>query len=115
MDDTAAASGTAGRPIRLLLVDDHQMVLDGLRAMLRPHAGEVEVVTATTDPSEARRLVVDSQLDVALVDVRMRSTSGLELCEELLRLAPGVKVVLLTVYDDESISSRDCVPALLAT
>jgi len=101
MDDTTGASPTPGPPIRLLLVDDHQMVLDGLRAMLRPHAGEVEVVAATTDPTEARRLVVDSRPDVALVDVRMRSTSGLELCAELLRAAPNVKVVLLTVYDDE--------------
>lgn len=95
MDDATAA------PMRLLLVDDHQMVLDGLRAMLRPHAGEVEVVAATTDPDEARRLIVEHTPDVALVDVRMRGTSGLELCGELLRLAPGTKVVLLTVYDDE--------------
>ena len=101
MDDDAVVAAHAGEPIRLLLVDDHQMVLDGLRAMLRPHAADVEVVAATTDPAEARRLVVDSRPDVALIDVRMRSMSGLELCAELLRLAPDVKVVLLTVYDDE--------------
>ncbi len=101
MDDDAVVAAHAGEPIRLLLVDDHQMVLDGLRAMLRPHAPDIEVVAATTDPAEARRLVVDSRPDVALIDVRMRSMSGLELCAELLRLAPEVKVVLLTVYDDE--------------
>ncbi len=100
MDDAIAGSATA-EPIRLLLVDDHQMVLDGLRAMLRPYAGEALVVAATTDPAEARRLVIDAEPDVALVDVRMRTISGLELCAELSRLAPGVKVVLLTVYDDE--------------
>lgn len=99
--DTDGQSDAAEPPIRLLLVDDHQMVLDGLRAMLRPHAGEVEVVAATTDPAEARRLVVDAAPDVALVDVRMKSASGLELGSELLGLAPSVKVVLLTVYDDE--------------
>jgi DNA-binding NarL/FixJ family response regulator len=101
VDDDAVVAAHAGEPIRLLLVDDHQMVLDGLRAMLRPHAADVEVVAATTDPAEARRLVVDSRPDVALIDIRMRSMSGLELCAELLRLAPEVKVVLLTVYDDE--------------
>ncbi|MEX2658662.1 MAG: response regulator transcription factor [Acidimicrobiales bacterium] len=88
-------------PIRILLVDDHQIVLDGLRAMLRPHAAEVEVVAGTTDPTEAARLVVDLAPAVALVDVRMKGVSGLELCEQLLRLAPATKVVLLTVYDDE--------------
>jgi len=101
VDDASAAGATAGAPIRLLLVDDHQMVLDGLRAMLRPHADEALVVAATTDPAEARRLVIDAGPDVALVDVRMRTTSGLELCAELSRLAPSVRVVLLTVYDDE--------------
>jgi DNA-binding NarL/FixJ family response regulator len=88
-------------PIRLLLVDDHQMVLDGLAAMLRPHAAAAVVVAATTDPDEARRLAVDASPDIALVDVRMRPSSGLELCEELTRVVPTLKVVLLTVYDDE--------------
>lgn len=98
MDDAAPDDGA---PIRILLVDDHQMVLDGLRSMLRPHAAEVEVVATTTDPAEARRLVLDLAPDIALVDVRMQSQSGLELCEELRRIAPDTKVVLLTVYDDE--------------
>ncbi len=93
--------GEPASPIRVLLVDDHQIVLDGLRSMLRPHASEVDVVAATTDPDEARRLVVEHTPDVALVDVRMRTISGLELCEELLRVSPATKVVLLTVYDDE--------------
>jgi DNA-binding NarL/FixJ family response regulator len=88
-------------PIRLLLVDDHRMVLDGLTAMLRPHAELAMVVASTTEPAEARRLAVDAEPDIALLDVRMKATSGLDLCEELLRVAPGLKVVLLTVYDDE--------------
>lgn len=100
VDDETQATG-APSPIRVVLVDDHQIVLDGLRAMLGPRATEVEVVASTTDPTEARRLVVELAPDVALVDVRMATTSGLELCAELLQLAPGTKVVLLTVYDDE--------------
>jgi DNA-binding NarL/FixJ family response regulator len=87
--------------IRLLLVDDHQMVLDGLHAMLRPHSSDVEVVASTTDPDQARLLVIDTAPHIVLVDVRMRTMGGLELCEEILRIAPAVKVVLLTVYDDE--------------
>ena len=101
MVDEPAEPATRSGPIRLLLVDDHQMVLDGLRAMLRPHSDAAEVVGSTTDPAEARRLAVDLAPDVALVDVRMRGTSGLELCSELQRVAPDIKVVLLTVYDDE--------------
>lgn len=88
-------------PIRLLLVDDHQMVVDGLVAMLRPYAEHVVVAASTTDPREACRLAMGTAPDVALVDVRMRDLGGLELCAELGRVAPATKVVLLTVYDDE--------------
>ena len=74
--------------IRILAVDDHQIVLDGLSAMLRPFADEAVIVAATTDPAEARRLAADLRPDVVLVDVRMRSMSGLELCEHLRRDDP---------------------------
>jgi DNA-binding NarL/FixJ family response regulator len=88
-------------PIRVVLVDDHQMVLDGLSSMLRPFSDQVEVVGKTTEPSEVVALIRATSPDVALVDVRMRSSSGFELCTELLEASPVVKVVLLTVYDDE--------------
>lgn len=91
----------AHRAIRVLVVDDHQMVIEGLTAMLRPHSHDVEVVAATTDPKEARPLAAELVPDVALVDVRMRSTSGFELCVELVRSVPGLKVVILSVYEDE--------------
>lgn len=89
------------RPIRLLLVDDHEMVLQGLSAMLRSHADQIEVVGTTTDPGAGRRLAVELAPDIALVDVRMRSASGFELCAELGRTVPGLKVVILSVYEDE--------------
>jgi DNA-binding NarL/FixJ family response regulator len=97
-EETQAASRP---PTRLLLVDDHQMVLDGLTAMLRPHADAVRIVGATTEPDDARRLAVELEPDIALLDIRMRAVTGFELCEQLLRILPELKVVLLTVYDDE--------------
>lgn len=77
------------------------MVLDGLKAMLAGRSDEAVVVGATTDPAEAHRLVVDTHPDVALLDLRMRSTTGIELCTTLRDIDPDLKVVLLTVYDDE--------------
>src|ERR687891_2126916 len=88
-------------PIRVVLVDDHQMVLDGLAAMLRPHADAVELVGAVTDPAAAPGMVRDLEPDVCLLDVRLRGASGFDVCTEVLRLAPATKVVFLTVYDDE--------------
>ncbi|MGH8999294.1 MAG: response regulator, partial [Acidimicrobiia bacterium] len=88
-------------PIRVVLVDDHQIVLDGLAARLRPHAELVVIVGATTDAAAAPRLVRDIEPDVCLLDVRLRSASGFDACSEILRVAPACKVVFLTVYDDE--------------
>jgi DNA-binding NarL/FixJ family response regulator len=88
-------------PMRLVLVDDHQMVLDGLKAMLRPYAGQVEVAGEASDPGEAVSLVARLQPDAVLLDVRLRGASGLDLCRDLLAAHPACKVVFLTVYDDE--------------
>ncbi len=85
----------------LVIVDDHQMVLDGLRAMLRPYAGQVEIVGESSDPKNVTALVTELDPDTVLLDVRLRGASGLDLCSEIRRAKPGCKVVFLTVYDDE--------------
>jgi DNA-binding NarL/FixJ family response regulator len=97
----AAEHGGAVAPIRAVLVDDHQMVLDGLAAMLRAHAHRVEIVGQVTEAAEAPDLVNEVHPDVVLVDVRLRGASGLDLCRELLARFPHVRVVFLTVYEDE--------------
>ncbi|HEX2041530.1 MAG TPA: response regulator transcription factor [Acidimicrobiales bacterium] len=91
----------SAEPVRLLLVDDHQVVLEGLGSMLASQSGRVTIVGATTDPAEALELAVERAADVVLLDVRLRGASGLDLCEALIRRRPGVKVVFFTVYDDE--------------
>jgi DNA-binding NarL/FixJ family response regulator len=87
-------------PVRLLLVDDHQVVLEGLASMLASQSDRVVIAAATTDAEEALRLAADRQPDVVLLDVRLRGASGLDLCAELVRRHPGIKVVFFTVYDD---------------
>ncbi len=97
-----AEPATGGRgPIRVVLVDDHQMILDGLRSMLAPHTDRLVLVLATTDVHEALRHVCEDPPDVALVDVRMKAMFGLDLCARLIEAAPTVRVVMLTVHDDE--------------
>jgi DNA-binding NarL/FixJ family response regulator len=89
------------RPLRLVIIDDHQMVLDGLTAMLRPYREQVEIAGESSDAREAAQLVAEQKPDAVLLDVRLRGTSGLDLCTEILARVPGCKVVFLTVYDDE--------------
>ncbi|MCB2175925.1 MAG: response regulator transcription factor [Actinomycetales bacterium] len=89
------------RPLRLVLVDDHEMVLHGLLAMLAHFASDVEVVATATSLERARREIATAQPDIVLSDVRLGRDSGLDLVRELARTQPDVKVVMLTVYDDE--------------
>ncbi len=93
--------GMTGPPMRLVIVDDHQMVLDGLKAMLGPYREQVQVVGEASDPGEAVHLVTSLDPDAVLLDVRLRGASGLDLCGDILAARPACKVVFLTVYDDE--------------
>jgi DNA-binding NarL/FixJ family response regulator len=96
-----APEATRTAPIRLLLVDDHQVVLEGLVSMLASERHRVTVVGATTEPADALRLTASLDPDIVLLDVRLKGASGLDLCQELTRRHEGIKIVFFTVYDDE--------------
>jgi DNA-binding NarL/FixJ family response regulator len=85
----------------LLTVDDHQMVHDGLRAMLESYRDQVEIVAEARDSEGAVRAVLEHRPDLALLDVRLRGESGLDVCARVLRAEPSCRVVFMTVYDDE--------------
>lgn len=88
-------------PLRVVVVDDHQMVLDGLRAMLAAYSERVEIVGEATEPELAIKIITGQEPDITLLDVRLRGSSGLDLCAEIRKRQPACKVVFLTVYDDE--------------
>jgi DNA-binding NarL/FixJ family response regulator len=88
-------------PLRIVLVDDHEMVLHGLGAMLGHFPDEVVVVGQATTAETAFQLVGELRPDVVLCDVRIGRGSGLDLCLQITTQRPDTKVVLLTVYDDE--------------
>ena len=88
-------------PLRVVIIDDHQMVLDGLKAMLDPYARQVAIVGESSDPQDALRVVSEAAPDAVLLDIRLRGSSGLDLCCDILAAQPACKVVFLTVYDDE--------------
>lgn len=94
-------SDASPTPLRVVLVDDHEMVLHGLGAMLGHFPEEVSVVGQATTGETALRLVGELRPDVVLCDVRIGEGSGLDLCREITTQHQDTKVVLLTVYDDE--------------
>jgi DNA-binding NarL/FixJ family response regulator len=93
----SAATG----PVRLVLVDDHEMVIEGLKAMLAGFSSRVRVVGQAVGVEQAVSVVDSLDPDVVLCDVRMQGSSGLDLCLALRQRDPNRKVVMLSVYDDE--------------
>ncbi|CDO09800.1 DNA-binding response regulator [Mycolicibacterium cosmeticum] len=88
-------------PLRLVLVDDHEMVIEGLKAMLAAFGDRVQVVGQAVGTDRALAVVDDLDPDIVLCDVRMQGSSGLDLCLQLRARDPNRKVVMLSVYDDE--------------
>ena len=88
-------------PLRLVLVDDHEMVIEGLKAMLTTFDDRVQVVGQAIGAEQAVEVVTALHPDIVLCDVRMQGSSGLDLCLKLRELDPDRKVVMLSVYDDE--------------
>ncbi|HZC39568.1 MAG TPA: response regulator transcription factor [Streptosporangiaceae bacterium] len=93
--------GNHAGPLRLVIIDDHQMVIDGLKAMLQGYRDQAAIVGECSESRQAVQLVTELKPDAVLLDIRLRGASGLDLCRELLAASPDTKVVFLTVYDDE--------------
>ena len=87
-------------PIRILLVEDHTLVRAGLRALIDNMPG-IEVVGEAANGHEALRRVRDLLPDVVLMDLRMPELDGLETMPRIRAEYPSIRVLLLTVHDDE--------------
>ena len=90
---------------RILLVDDHPMVLAGLRALLAPLPG-LEVVATAATAAEAYVAVAAHQPDVVLLDINLPDQSGLDVCRRLVDEYPTLKILALTTLNEKSYVTR---------
>ncbi len=90
-------------PIRILVVDDHHVVRQGLIALLKT-VPEISVVAEGSDGEQAVELFRKHSPDVTIMDLRMPKKSGVEAITEIRREVPGARVIVLTTFDgDEDI------------
>jgi two-component system, NarL family, response regulator DevR len=90
---------------RILLVDDHEVVRLGLKALLERHP-DFEVIGEAGSAREALEQVANLQPSVVVMDIRLPGTSGIEACEEIVQRFPDTKVIMLTSYaEDEMLFS----------
>lgn len=105
--DYAAVWSVAGRmsvmPIRVFLLDDHELVREGIRNLLESD-DDIEVVGEAATAEEATHRIPLARPDVAILDVRLGQGDGIEVCREVRSVVPGLACLMLTSYaDDEAL------------
>lgn len=88
--------------MRIVLVDDHEVVRLGIKALLEQNA-QFEVVGEANNAKEAVEITGKVRPDIVLMDIRLPGASGIEACEEIVQLYPEVKVVMLTSYAEDDL------------
>lgn len=88
--------------LRIILVDDHEIVRLGLKTLLSRYA-QFEVVAEASDAQEAMEQVQRHMPDVVVMDIRLPGKNGVEATQEITSLFPDIKVIMLTSYADEDI------------
>ena len=92
-------------PIRLLIVDDHEVVRLGLRTLLEEEM-DLEIVAEAGNAEEALAMVARYQPAVVVLDVRLPGRSGLEACKDIRQRYPQVQVVMLTSFANDEFITR---------
>jgi DNA-binding NarL/FixJ family response regulator len=87
------------KPVRLVLVDDHKVVRQGLRFILDPDP-RFEVVGEAGSGEEALRLLSQQEADVVILDLHLPDALGAEICRRIVQLHPKVVVLILTAFVD---------------
>lgn len=85
--------------IKLLIVDDHPMIREGLVAMLGPYK-DLDIIGCCSNAQEALEFITTTVPDVILMDIKMQNMNGIEATREITALVPGIKIIMLTIYED---------------
>ena len=94
----------------ILLVDDHEVVRLGLKALLE-HSDQFQVVAEAGTAKQAIEMVEKYHPDVVLMDIRLPGASGIDACQEITERWPDVRVVMLTSYAEDEMLFSNGVPS----
>ncbi len=93
------------RKIRLVLVDDHQLMLDGLKSLLGEQE-DFDILGGAASAEEALKQLRNKSVDVLLADIHLPGMSGIELAAKVTSDFPDVKVLALTMHNESSLINR---------
>jgi len=92
-------------PIKVLIADDHQVIIDGMTSIVNGEAN-LEVVATVKNGQEVLDYLEENDVDVALLDINMPILNGVQTCKRLKKLHPEVKVIALSMYPTDSYVRR---------
>lgn len=93
--------GKLDKKIKLVIIDDHQLFREGVKRILAMES-DFEIVAEGEDGSQAAQLAAEYEPDVILMDINMPEVNGVEATKELIEKFPDVKVLILSIHDDET-------------
>lgn len=88
--------------MRIVLVDDHEVVRIGLRTLLSRHPG-IEVVGEAANAADAVEVTRQLRPDIVLMDIRLPGRSGIDACREVVAICPDCRVIMLTSYAEDEL------------
>ncbi len=89
-------------PLRLLLVDDHEVVRLGMKALLERHPNIVVIAEASTEDEAIQKTLAHSP-DIVLMDIRLAGGSGIDACQRIIERRPETKIIMLTSYAEDEL------------
>jgi two-component system response regulator DevR len=91
---------TSRQPIRILIVDDHPVVRQGLRSLLSNHP-DLQIIAEAGHAQQAFAAVKQENPDIVLLDIRLPGMTGIEVARQMRREYPHIRIIMLTSYDDD--------------
>lgn len=91
--------------MKVLVVDDHQLMVEGLKSLLEVEE-DIASVAGANSMNEALDFLKNNTIDIILMDINMPGNSGIEATEKIKKIYPAIKVIALTMHDDISIITK---------
>lgn len=85
--------------INLLIIDDHQLIIDGIKGLLQDE-NDIDLIMEANNLAQAIEVINNNFINVALVDISMPENSGIEVTRKLKEISPETKILALTMHED---------------
>lgn len=96
---------TDGQDVKILVVDDHAVVREGVARILA-ETGRMKVAGQASDSAEVSRFIREENFDAVLLDITLPGKGGLEVLKEIKRLKPALPVLILSIHDEDQYALR---------